>query len=161
MQEDFRSSHKSHLLVLIMSRNFNTREMKVAFFDVDEDARNITHLEEGTMKKLLQAIDYSIERGKNRNTDVRMFVVLDLEVAPGPVQGDALMAGLKEKNVRVLVTGVDLIVGQTEEGHIITIKFAGAAGFVKHQDLNQSGDSSGSGFGYVEEGLTQECNLNA
>ena len=46
------------------NRNFNTRQMKIAFFDSDDDGSS-SSLEAGAINKLLMAIRYGVDRMAN------------------------------------------------------------------------------------------------
>ena len=146
-----------------MSRNYNTKEMKVAFFDRDEDDPNIASLSQATLTKLLSAIDYGIERTVTRNTNVKLCTLLDPDVEVSKEQMDGIMTRLREKQLTILVTTEDLVVGKTNDGKIFTLKITGGAKFVASIPAPAPDDgSTGSQFDELENmGLTQECNLES
>ena len=75
-------------------------------------------------------------------------------------QSTAVMTCLAEKNVTILATMPDLIVGKCED-HTLVIKLVGGS-----SQFNQSpGDddqSTGSDYAeFIDMGLTQECTMGA
>lgn len=134
--------------------SYNTDEMKVCFFDIDEEDRNITPLSEQSMEKLLKAISYAVERCSTRNIGVRIPVVFATDVLIEQRHLDRIIAHLGEHKVDVRVTDKDLVIGFAK-GWVLAIRFHGSSGFVL-PNLNSSKGSNDSEFDYIAEGLTQE-----
>ena len=142
------------------SRNFNTKEMKIAFFDIDEDDRNVQPLSQPTMTKLLAGISYGIERSINRDTNVRMVVVLEPDSQVTAEQTTLVMDHLEAKDVTVISTFDEVVIGKIDgTNRIFALKLIGGARFVASSAGATDDGSTGSDFGFVEEGLTQECNM--
>ena len=142
-----------------MPRNFITNEMKINFFDNDEEDRNVTPLSNEAMEKLLEALTYGVQRCSNRNTGLQISVVLGPEVLVAQQHLDRIVAHLGEKAVDVRVTDRDLVVGFAH-GWPLMIKLQGGAGFThpKEAALNESTETAGSAYDeYLSQGLTQEC----
>ena len=145
---------------------FNTKEMKVAFFDVDHKERDDAAMKDKTMDRLKCAINASIFRADYRNTDVVMMVVLAPTSIVTDEQSAELMAHIHSKKGRVIVTLGNLIVFEIGEGsntYKITIDFSGGSKHIPVSSDDRSGDadtSDDSGYANIAGmGLTQECNL--
>ena len=131
----------------------------MAFFDIDEEDRNVAPLSQASLTKLHAAIDYAIERTVTRDTNVKLCAVLDPDVEVNSEQTAALMAQLHEKQLTILSTMEDLVVAKTKEDRIFAFKINGGAKFVAVAPAPDDG-STGSQFVELDDmGLTQECLL--
>lgn len=141
-----------------INRNFNSSNMKIAFFDMDIDERSMVSLDETSMKKLLKAIDYGIERASNREIDVRMFALINPDLDLSTEQKATVMTHIANAGrANILSTIEDIIVLQlTDKKHTVIIKIFGGSSFNK---VATGGDSSeGSKCeDYSDFGLTQVC----
>ena len=141
------------------SNNFNTQEMKTAFFDFDEQDREITRLPQGSLAKLLRAIDYGIKRTTNRGINVKLHVLFDTDTFLDSDQSSQVMKRLEAKGATVIMTMEDLVVSKTDEGHIFAIRLSGGCKFqAVKANVDEDDSSTGSGYDAMADmGLTQEC----
>ena len=144
--------------------HFNTAEMRIMVFDMNEDQRTVVPLTEPSMTKLIKGLTYAIERAQNREIDVRFYCVMDPDTRISTDQSLKIMEHLRDSGVDVLFTSLDLVIGRNDQRDKIAFNFLGGnsnAGFIKAiiKTEEEDEDNNGSQFtGYVDEGLTQ---LNA
>jgi hypothetical protein len=144
------------------SRNFNTAQMKINFFDIDEEDRNVSALGENSFKKLLKAIDYAAERALNRELNVRMYVILDPEMELTSELTASMMEHIDKRELTLIATTEDTISVQLKkERFVVTIKLLGGATLVvtpfsKNKDDSDSGSDAEN---FEDLGLTQECRM--
>jgi hypothetical protein len=139
------------------STNFNTGDMKVCFFDVDN--KDVAPLDEISMSKLLKAADYALHRAIKKNKSIKGFIVVNPGVVFGEEHFGALAAHFKKKKAKILSTVGDTLVLESEEEYIITIQMVGGARFVANL-ADQDISTDESDFEDVNGmGLTQECAL--
>lgn len=146
-------------------RNFNTRNMKVAFYDVDEYEEYMEDMDNETLTKLLLGIDYGLERADNRCTNVRMIVVLDPEVRVSDKQRAAVMAHLADKSTTILTIMDDLVVCMTPTKHVFALKILGEAKYITAAPpvappTNDEALAESQFEELDDMGLTQECDLS-
>jgi len=140
--------------------NFNTKQMKVAFFDVsDEDF--FQPIDDIMMSNLLKAAAYALHRSNHRGESVHAYLVVSPVLHFGDKETGLLVAHFKNQGAKILSTDDLTFVVQSMKGHFVTFKVVGGHRYGtlpagKDDDSSSSGDSSS----YEEmnnKGLTQEC----
>jgi hypothetical protein len=134
---------------------FSTKEMHIAFFDSKPMAFNkaFSPLSEGSMSKLISAVDRAIETGATRDVTVIATFCSDIFL---PDKAFASLMSFLETHgdvKRVASIMQDSIVVVTDEGFIVTVRLVGTKKFVEVESGNTGAvDSS---FESVED-LTQK-----
>ena len=125
--------------------------MKIAFFTHQAGVLG-KRLDEPSIQKLMQGVDYAFDRMLKQKSNLTMVVFFEGSMYLHNHDAERVKLGIKGQGGVVLAAMADLLVIQTEESRILTIRFIGGASTFFYETVDNT-ELGGTPVG----SLTQEC----
>jgi hypothetical protein len=131
---------------------FSTKEMHVAFFDAKAFNSAFSPLSEGSLAKLISAVDHAIDLGATK--DVTLIVTFSSDIFVQDEDFASLVSFLETHGdvLRITSTMADSIIVVTDEKFVVTIRLVGCKKFL---DIGGPPKQVDDSFESVED-LTQK-----